>query len=404
MRNAPLGDMSFTVFFEACNDLADHIEKNQESLLSLLRHYETDEAAHDEIERSIDALHGVAAEMGLITDPLQGLNIATIFPLNLPLYSLIIFGVIPSIFAKNIFIRPPEVMRPVLADLWKILRIHERFPVVSLKPTPREAFVQLYASECDVIIFTGRYENALAIHKRCPYALLIYNGSGVNPFVIFDNGDLSLAAKKAVEMRCFNSGQDCAGPDAFFVPSNLKDEFVAKLEAELKDIKVGNTEDSAVRVGPIMKVAYINELKSWLGKHQENIVYGGKVDEEEHLVYPAIVSENLDSSANYEFHEFFAPYFYVLAYDSIDDLKHVLASKPFEERGMYASVFGDNPEVEASLQASVRVLKNVIVNDVERGNEQYGGFGPRANFLLFGDKKVVHPVLISRDMHKMLSH
>lgn len=403
MDSVLFSNATFEAFTEACSDLAEHIERNREVLLPLLRQYETDEAAHDEIARSTEALRGIAAEMENITDPLQGLNIATIFPLNLPLYSLIIFGVIPSIFAKNVFIRPPEVMRPILGSLWKILEIHERFPVISLKPTPREAFVQLYASECDVIIFTGKYENALAIHKRCPYALLIYNGSGVNPFVLFENGDIGLAAKKAVEMRCFNSGQDCAGPDAFFVPSSMKDDFISRLESELKDIKVGSTEDPSVKVGPIMKVAYISELKRWLEKHRDNIVYGGQIDDGNHLVYPAIVSEHLDPAGSYEFHEFFAPYFYVLAYDDAEDLRQIFASEAFKERGMYVSVFGDNQEIESELTSTVQVLKNVIVNDVERGNEQYGGFGPCANFLLFGDKKAVHPVLISRDMHKMLS-
>jgi acyl-CoA reductase-like NAD-dependent aldehyde dehydrogenase len=394
---------SLTAFFEGCKKLSAYIEQHQDSLITLLRRYETDDAAHDEITRSIEALRGVSAEMAMINDPLQGLNIATIFPLNLPLYSLVIFGVIPSAFAKNVFIRPPEVMQPVLAELWDVLDIHEQFPMISLKPTPREAFVQLYASECDVIIFTGKYENALAIHKRCPYALLVYNGSGVNPLVLFDNADVDLAAAKAVEMRCFNSGQDCAGPDAFFVPRALKDQFVGKLEEYLKDITVGDTKDPSVRIGPTMKASYIAELKEWLEHRKDNIVYGGKIDDEHHLVYPTIIVETVKPSTDYEFHEFFAPYFYVMVYDDLADLEQVLDSESFKERGMYVSVFGDNQKIEASLTSSVQVLKNVIVNDVEQGNEQYGGFGVRANFLLFGDKKIVHPVLISRDMHAVLS-
>lgn len=69
---------------------------------------------------------------------------------------------------------------------------------------------------------------------------------------------------------------------------------------------------------------------------------------------------------------------------------------------MYLSIFGDNPELEAKLTFG-KILKNKIVNDVECGNEEYGGWGAKANFILYGDTKLVQPVLISRDLHKVLA-
>ncbi|HSW99848.1 MAG TPA: aldehyde dehydrogenase family protein [Patescibacteria group bacterium] len=389
-------------FFSDCDSLAELISSQETALVALLSGYETHEAAEDEIMRSLDALQGVRAEMTAIQTPLQELNIATIFPLNLPLYSLVIFGIIPSVFANKAFIRPPEIMQSLLTQLWEILHIDERFPNVHLNPVPRQVFVQLYASECDVIIFTGKYKNALAIHEQCPDALLIYNGSGVNPFIIFENADINLAAEKAVEMRCFNSGQDCAGPDAFLIPTTLADAFIQKLETLLEDIQVGATTNPSVRVGPTMKQSYISELEDWLKDKQPNIVFGGKIDKEKHLVYPTIVRKNITLLTDFSFHEFFAPYFYVLTYDTLEDLQKVLNSSSFKERGMYASVFGDNPAIEKTLD-SVKILKNVIVNDVERGNNEYGGYGEYANFLQYHDEKVVHPLLISRDIHEMLA-
>jgi acyl-CoA reductase-like NAD-dependent aldehyde dehydrogenase len=392
----------FNEFFQACTELANLISDKEADLLLLLSQYETHEAAKDEITRSIDALKGVRAELLVIEKPLQDLSIAAIFPLNLPLYSLIIFGIIPSAFAGNLYIRPPEVMHEILASLFEILDIHGRFPVVSLKPTPRQVFAQLYASDCDVIIFTGKYENALAIHKQCPYSLLIYNGSGINPFLLFADADVDLAVAKAVEMRCFNSGQDCAGPDVFFVPSSLADVFTDKLKSALKGINVGDTTDPFVRIGPTMKRSYINELEDWLDREKSHLVFGGKIDEVQNLVYPSIVRKKIVADTDYSFHEFFAPYFYILEYSNVEDLKNVLASPTFQERSMYASVFGNDPETESSL-SSVQILKNLIINDIEKGNHQYGGFGSRANFLLYGDQKFVHPILISRDIHQMLN-
>lgn len=394
--------VAFQNFFNRCNELATKIENNKQTLLPILTKYETYEAANDEITRSIDALRGAEKEFTALKNPLHGLQIATIFPLNLPLYSLVIFGLMPSAFASKVYIRPPEVMHQILSDLWDYLDISVDFPNILLKSVPRQVFVQLYASECDVIIFTGKYENALAIHEQCPQSLLIYNGSGVNPFILFENADLDLAAEKAVEMRCFNSGQDCAGPDAFFVPSHLSDSFIEKLKSRLDTIKVGDTTDPAVRVGPTMKQAYISELENWLTNEKEHMVYGGTIDTENHLVHPSIIRKTIKKGDQLSFHEFFAPYFLVLEYASDEDLQSIISLPSFQQRGMYVSVFGDNPAIESQL-TFVQILKNVIVNDVEYGNDQYGGYGAKANFLLFGDQIQVHPLLISRDMHAMLN-
>lgn len=389
-------------FLQSCNELTVNISNQEKPLVKLLTQYETHEAALDEIKRSRDTLRGLRKEISAIHKPLDNIDIATFFPLNLPLYSLILFAIAPSAFAKRVYIRPSEVMNEILGKLWALLSISSLFPDLELKPVPRHIFLDLYARESDIIIFTGKYENAFAIKKYCPETLLIYNGSGVNPFLLFADADIDLAVEKAVEMRCFNSGQDCAGPDAFFVPSEEADIFIDKLQKKLSDIKVGDTADPAVKVGRIIRSSYVYELQEWLEHEKKYIVYGGEIDAKKSLVYPTIVRKQINDHKAEHFHEFFAPFFYVLEYKNVQQLEKILLSKEFKERGMYVSVFGNNNSVEHKLDY-VQVLKNQIVNDVEKGNLQYGGYGSHANFLLVGNKKVVQPILISRDIHQLLS-
>ncbi len=393
--------MDLAIFFKKTSDLAEFIDKNSEALYAHLTQYETYDAARDEIARSIECLKGLEKEFSQTSLTLHGLNICTFFPLNLPLYSLILFGIAPSAFCKTLYIRPPEVMLGILKDLWELLSISERFPTISLKFAPRHIFVQLYAAEADAIIFTGKYHNALDIHEKCPQSLVLYNGSGVNPFLIFENADVNLAAKKAVEMRCFNSGQDCAGPDAFIVHSSVAEKFTEKLKQQLNDIKVGNTTDRSVQIGQTMKKSYINDLKSWLKENEDYIIYGGEIDEANSLVYPTIVKKTVGPDQIESFHEFFAPCFYLLVYSNEEDLHHLLANESLVKRAMYISTFGENVALTSQI-TSARVLHNQIVNDVERGNTEYGGYGEEANFLLYGDKKIIKPVLLSRDLHLML--
>ncbi len=389
-------------FFIQSLRFADHIEKKEDELIAILTTYETYDTARDELQRSTHTLRGFKEEFSNIANPLSGLNFSTFFPLNLPVYSLVIFGIAPSAFAKDVFIRPPEVMHEVLQKVWNVLEVERYFPELSLKPTPRNIFMELYASESEVILFTGKYENALKIHKQCPESLLIYNGSGINPFIVFDDADLDLAAKKAVEMRCFNSGQDCAGPDAFFVASDVIHEFIEKVKHELASIKVGDTTNYKNRVGRTIKSSYIGELQQWIKTHSQHIVYGGKIDSEHGFVHPTIIRESVANNKNYDFHEFFAPFFYVLEFRNTLELETLLLSASFKERGMYVSIFGSNKSIEEKL-TFVKILKNKIVNDVEIGNEEYGGYGSHANFLLYKTKKTDQPILISRDLHNILS-
>ena len=47
---------------------------------------------------------------------------------------------------------------------------------------------------------------------------------------------------------------------------------------------------------------------------------------------------------------------------------------------MYASVFGTSDELNKNIP-NTQVLINKIVNDIEIGNEPYGGYGAKANFV-----------------------
>lgn len=389
-------------FVNQCSVLERLIVNKKTDLIKLLSEYETHSTSIDEIGRAISTLDGARNEFSELNNPLSELTVTTFFPLNLPLYSLVLFAIMPSAFAKSVYVRPPEVMREMLEKLWVFLELEVLFPQISLKNVPRHIFLQLYAADSDVIIFTGKYENAIEIHKACPQTLMLYNGSGVNPILICDDADLKFSADKSVEMRCFNSGQDCAGPDAIFVPTDYVDEFIEYLTEKIKASEVvGDTKNPETTIGPTIKQSYISSLKDWLKDHKKMIVFGGEINEKQHLVHPTIVRSNVNNQIGKDFHEFFAPVFYILAYDNDDDLKKVLSSPTFSNRGMYISIFGNNPKIERTLK-SVRILKNKIVNDVEQGNTEYGGYGKHANFTLWKGKKAVHPILISREINNLL--
>ena len=64
---------------------------------------------------------------------------------------------------------------------------------------------------------------------------------GCNPIVASPDADLDLVVRKTVEAKLFNSGQDCAGPDAILVHRSIADRFIAMLKTQLSSTKVGNS-------------------------------------------------------------------------------------------------------------------------------------------------------------------
>lgn len=392
----PDKNLNYEHFFSNIDSLKDKIIQEQSRLTDLLIQYEPLNTVQDELERSLEALDGVRAEFSTINVNIHDLKMATFFPLNLPLYSLVLFAVIPSAFADRVLVRAPSIMNSVIEQLVNMLDLKNIFPEVRIKNVHRSIFLNLYANSADIILFTGRYENAIKIQQQCPHALLLFNGGGVNPAIVFEDADVSLTANKLIEMRIFNSGQDCAGTDVIFVHENVRDEFVNLLNTHLDNVIVGSYGNPATQIGPILRKEYIDGLEEFLGQEKAHIIRKGSIDKELGVVHPYVILKSADEHTN-GFHEFFAPVFYILTFKTSEELTKLLLQPQVQDFSMYVSYFGNNPIVQEITKA--KLLHNLIVNDVERGNSEYGGYGEKANFVAFGDTIASRPILISREVN-----
>lgn len=382
-----------------CQHLADVIRAKREKIIDLLLNYESFETAEDEIWRSIDCLENVSKEVTWLSYGKADL-MCTFFPVNLPLYSLTIFAFIPSFMASELVVRPPLLMRGVLREIWQELDLSSTFPNIKLVDVDRSVFNEAYVSVADVILFTGRYQNALAVQKFCPHALFIYNGAGVNPVVVTDSANIPQAVHKAIEMRTFNSGQDCAGSDIIFVHEKIATDFKKLLLTELDKVAIGDYRNRKVTVGHIIKEDQLPKVRDFLDGHAKSVVYGGKIDLEKGVVYPTVVIQDAGEADLRTTTEFFSPVFYVVIYHNEVDLKNYFSQETYADSAMYVSVFGDL-SYAAQIPNSV-ILQEKIVNDIERGNTPYGGYGPKANFVSYRGHTYARPILISREISATL--
>ena len=102
--NPYLSDVAVAAGFAA------HLETHRDEILEVLTQHESHETAVDEIERSVHALRGLHREMHNLRIAHVG-DVAAFLPINLPLYSLVLFAAVPSLMADRVFVRSPAIDR-----------------------------------------------------------------------------------------------------------------------------------------------------------------------------------------------------------------------------------------------------------------------------------------------------
>jgi predicted nucleotidyltransferase len=202
--------------------------------------------------------------------------------------------------------------------------------------------------------------------------------------------------KKTVEAKLFNSGQDCAGPDAILVHRSIADRFIAMLKTQLSFTKVGDYSDPETTVGKIMEVSSLQHLSAFLLKYQPHIVYGGCVDYQRSIVHPTVIVSSLADQSNYK--EFFSPIFFVSIFENDQQLSTYFDNPQYAENEMYVSVFGSSAYVN-SLSRSI-VTHNKTILDIERGTEEYGGMSVGASFVASHGSIEAKPILVPREISR----
>lgn len=374
---------------------ADHLETNRLAVLEILTAHESHETAEEDLASSIDTLRNVHRELAYLRRATMP-TISVFLPINLPLYSLILFAAIPSLMADRVDVRLPAATPDWVSAVAAAAGFDRFFPRVHLLRVTRRQFIEDYASHASVVVFTGRPEAAEEVRAECPFGVFIFQGSGVNPIVIGPNAELSDdVIEQIITTRIFNGGQDCAAPDAFLIHTSKAAEFVETLVDQVRTWPLGSYDDPKVRIGPILNRQALPALEERLNALRADTVIGGNVDRATGLVDPTVVVRPL--AEHDELTEFFAPIFYVLVYEGDHDLAAFFNRREYADNAMYVSLFGQDPV--PGLFESSTVLFNRTVLDVEQGNTAFGGNGPKANYVVLGGKNViVGPALISETL------
>lgn len=374
----------------------DLIAADRASVHAILTEISTGAAATYEIEAALSTLDGAAAEVARQRPP--RLAAAAVFmPSNMLLYSYVLYLLVPSLFVDRSAFRPSRQVREQTAALHQLLSSAHRLPI-ELADLSQRAFLRDVVGAADLVVFTGRYSNGAEIAAQLGAdQLYLFFGQGTNPVVVCPDADWRAALADTVGIRLFNSGQDCLGPDAIFVPEPLLDEFVDGLVQRLGRLRFGPYRDPGADFGPICYDSALAEAAQVLHRHRGRIVAGGTVDFRSRKVDPTVLVSRLGDEP--EPTEFFAPVFNVVSYPDERALRQALTATGYADRALGASVYGDGGgagELTAALRRRHTVTVDATLTTVDDGNQPFGGWGPLANYVSYRGRRRPQPILISQ--------
>jgi len=106
----------------------------------------------------------------------------------------------------------------------------------------------------DKVAFTGSTETGQAIIRASAGNVkrLSLELGGKSPNIVFADADLDAAVPVVANAIFFNAGQVCSAGSRLFVEASIHDEFVERVAAFSRSLKVGNGMDDGVDIGPLV--------------------------------------------------------------------------------------------------------------------------------------------------------
>lgn len=167
--------------------------------------------------------------------------------------------------------------------------------------------------------------------------MFIFEGPGKNPFVVFDDADIKLAAKALFLARFRQAGQVCMSPGIMYVHSKVFDEFVDTFAKLTNKLVVGDPQNPRTNIGPLGSRLAVTRIKEQLEDAKTKgakIIYGGRI--EGNLVYPTIIVNTNQSMMGMQ-DESFGPICWFETFDSTEEVIKTIKKLRF---GLQMMVYG----------------------------------------------------------------
>lgn len=344
---------------------------------AILRYY-----AQEGLRKTGDVLPSANADSTIVAVRVPIGPIAAITPWNFPI-AIPIWKMAPALIYGN-----PVVWKPAQETGITAAKIAEVFEEADLPA----GVLNLVTGKGSVI------GDALSAHKDI--AAITFTGSnavgqiiaqkttetgkkfqlelgGKNPAVVLADADLNLAAKLTVEGAMKQTGQRCTATSRVYVETSVYDEFIEKINNQIKKITIGDGLQEEIDMGPVSSKKQFDTVTGFIeiGKEEgATLLYGGeslsnKENNYGYFIEPTIFGD-VTQAMTIAKEEIFGP---VLSVIKVSDYEEALKKSNDTIYGLSSSVFTN------SLDKAFHFVENSEVGMVQVNGET-GGAEPQAPF------------------------
>jgi betaine-aldehyde dehydrogenase len=299
--------------------------------------------------------------------------VGLIVPWNFPI-AISSWKLGPALACGNTVVLKPAELTPLTALRLGELALEAGLPegVLNVVVGPGSVVGRRLVEHPDVskIGFTGSTEVGRDVMAAAAQTIkrvtLELGGKSAN--VVFADANLERAAASAPYAVFGNAGQDCCARSRILVERSVYDRFVDLLVDATKSVKVGNPEDDATEMGPLISEEQRERVSSYV---DGNVVYRGNTPDGSGFWFPCTLVEasNEDRVAR---EEVFGPVAAVIPFEDEADAVRIANDTPY---GLSGSIWTENGaralRVARALEAGVLSVNS---NTSVRVSTPFGGF------------------------------
>lgn len=225
--------------------------------------------------------------------------------------------------------------------------------------------------------FTGSVPTARHIGRAGAENIVPFTAElgGKNPFVVFADADLDLAAQKAA-LQYDDAGQVCLSGTRLLVEESVAEDFLARLRRETDKHVLGDPHDEATTISPLIHPEHLARVAGFVDRARaagDEIIWGGQQPRQGGLWYEPTLIRPRSNDSEIVQNEVFGP---VLCLQTFRDETEAIALANSTAYGLSGMVFTSSRERAERVGRAVRAgtvwVNSFLVRDL---TAPFGGVG-----------------------------